>query len=509
MPAKPRESKRTSKLRVAQPARPAAKRTASPDKPRTATNPSPRGSSSADRPASASGGAMWGGRFEGEADPLFRAFNDSLPFDYRLTPQDIEGSIAWAEALGSAGVLTQREVRELHRELRALASRVSEHPRLPLESSAEDVHSWVEQQLVAALGPLGKKLHTGRSRNDQVATDLRLWVRAAIDARRQEIAGLRAALVKLASQHAQTVFPGYTHVQRAQPIVFGHWCLAYAQMLSRDDARFADARGRVNVCPLGSAALAGTTYEIDREKLARALGFESASENSLDATADRDFVAETLAVCALAAMHLSRMAEDLVLYASQEFALVDMHDSVSSGSSLMPQKKNPDAAELIRGKCGRIIGSLAGLLTTLKGLPLAYNKDLQEDKEPVFDAMDQLSMCLRIATRVISTLGVRAEAALAAAKGGYSNATELADYFVAGGVPFRDAHDIVGKLVREAIERGVALEELELASFQRHWPAATPEVYRWLDVKAGLKRREILGGTGPNAVRAAAKRAAR
>jgi argininosuccinate lyase/amino-acid N-acetyltransferase len=450
---------------------------------------------------------MWGGRFDAAADPLFRAFNDSLPFDFRLASQDIRGSIAWAGALKLAKVLTPAEHDELVRELDSLLSEVAANPALPLQGDAEDIHSWVEQRLVKKLGPLGKKLHTGRSRNDQVATDLRLWTRDEIDARRAEIKDLRAALAELAEREEGVVFPGYTHVQRAQPILFAHWCMAYAEMLARDAARLADARGRVNVSPLGSAALAGTTYRIDREKLARAMGFDSASKNSLDATSDRDFVLETLSAIALTAAHLSRMAEDLVYYSSQEFGLVEMHDSVSSGSSLMPQKKNPDAAELIRGKCGRAVGALVSMLVTLKGLPLAYNKDLQEDKEPLFDAMAHLSMSLRMATRVIATLKVRRESALKAATGGYTNATELADYFVSRGVPFRDAHEIVGKLVRHAIARERPLEDLTLAEFREEWKGTDEEVYEWLKVEKGLKRREIAGGTGPKAVEAAVGRA--
>jgi argininosuccinate lyase / amino-acid N-acetyltransferase len=471
----------------------------------SAVVPAPAGES-ASAGAGGKGGGMWGGRFEGAADPLFKAFNDSLPFDYRLTLQDIRGSIAWAGALRAAGVLTKAEHAQLSAALAGLAREVEAEPRLPLSSDAEDVHSWVEGRLVNALGPLGKKLHTGRSRNDQVATDLRLWTRDEIDARRGEIRELRAALVGLAEREAGVVFPGYTHVQRAQPILFAHWCMAYVEMLGRDDERFAGARGRVNICPLGSGALAGTTYPIDRAALAKALGFDGPSANSLDATSDRDFVLETLSAAALTAAHLSRMAEDMVLYSSQEFGLLDMHDSVSSGSSLMPQKKNPDAAELIRGKCGRIAGSLVTMLVTLKGLPLAYNKDLQEDKEPLFDAMEHLSLCVRMATRVVSTVKVRRDAALAAATGGYANATELADYFVSLGVPFRDAHDMVGRLVRLALGRKVPLEDLTLTEFREHCAKTDEKVYEWLKVEKGLKRREIVGGTGPRAVAGAVKR---
>ncbi|MBU6414219.1 MAG: argininosuccinate lyase [Planctomycetes bacterium] len=451
---------------------------------------------------------LWGGRFEHGADPLFKLFNDSLPFDHRLTQQDIAGSIGWAKAITAAGVLTLPECEKLINALEQLSDQVTRDPGMPLRSGQEDVHSFVESWLVEKLGPLGKKLHTGRSRNDQVATDIRLWTRAQVDARIGEILALQRALVTLAQREHATIIPGYTHVQRAQPILAAHWCMAYFEMLSRDAARLADARTRINICPLGSAALAGTTYPIDRETLAEDLGFDAASDNSLDATSDRDFALETLAAASICAVHLSRLAEDLVFYASQEFALVEMHDSVSSGSSLMPQKKNPDAAELIRGKSGRIIGDLVGLLVTLKGLPLAYNKDLQEDKEGLFDAMDHLSISLRIATRVIETLKFRPENAKRAAQGGYSNATDLADYLVSKGVPFRDAHEEVGKLVRHALAAGKPLEDLTLDEFRLHTKVVGKDVYKWLTLEAGLAKREVRGGTGPKTVARAVAAAA-
>lgn len=460
----------------------------------------------------ARGAALWGGRFSGEADPLFRRFNDSLPFDYRLARHDIRGSIAWARALSRAGVLSNRECSRLVRALERLEAAVERDPELPRRSAEEDVHSFVETALVRELGPLGKKLHTGRSRNDQVATDLRLYARDEIDHRLGELRDVRLALVNLAERERDTLFPGYTHLQRAQPILFAHWCLAYFEMLGRDGERFDQARARVNTCPLGSAALAGTTYPIDREALAAELGFAAPSTNSLDATADRDFIAEVIAAAAICAAHLSRFAEDLVLYSSQEFALVELDESVSSGSSLMPQKKNPDAAELIRGKFGRVCGNLVAILTTMKGLPLAYNKDLQEDKEPLFDSFEHLSLGLRVAERVATTLKVNRDAAAKAATGGYSNATELADYLVEQGVPFRDAHDAVGKIVRHALERGVPLEDLTLAEIRRFAPKAGADVFKCLTPQAGLSRRNVFGGTGPRAVAralAAAKRSLR
>jgi argininosuccinate lyase len=446
--------------------------------------------------------ALWGGRFDGQSDPLFRQLNDSLPFDHRLLLQDIEGSIAWAGAIAAAGVLTPDELKSLTAALNALATEARQQPDLITQSIGrdEDVHSYVERRLIESVGALGKKLHTGRSRNDQVATDVRLWTRAAIDARLGEILEARRSLIDLAGREASTVVPGYTHLQRAQPILFAHWALAYAEMLERDTSRLRDCRARVNICPLGSAALAGTTYAIDRAKLARDLGFDSASRNSLDATADRDFIAETIFCLAQTSVHLSRMAEDLILFMTQEYSFVEMADAVTSGSSLMPQKKNPDACELLRGKSGRILGSLVSILTTMKGLPLAYNKDLQEDKEPLFEAMEQLSMCLRVTPRILDGLKVRRERCLTAAMDGYANATELADYLVGKGVAFRDAHDIVGKLVRLALDKGARLEDIPLAELKPLCPKIEQDVYPALAISSGLERREIPGGTGPKHV---------
>lgn len=453
--------------------------------------------------------ALWGGRFESGADALFKAFNDSLGFDYRLAKQDIFGSIGWAKAIAAAGVLTPDELTKLTAALEALAAKIEANPALPLGSGAEDIHSWVETSLIEAVGSLGKKLHTGRSRNDQVATDLRLWVRDEIDARIAELIATRQSLTQLARRELSTVISGYTHVQRAQPVLLSHWALAYEAMFARDTARFRDARTRVNICPLGSGALAGTGYKVDRTALAHSMGFSAPTTNSLDAVSDRDFVIETLAAAAMTASHLSRLGEDLVLYSSQEFGFIEMHDTVASGSSLMPQKKNPDAAELIRGKAGRINGALMSLLTTVKGLPLAYNKDLQEDKEPIFDAMDHLSMSLRIVPRMIDTLSVRRERCLAAAAGGYSNATDLADYLVSRGVPFREAHEIVGGVVRHALTKGQPIESLSLTELKGFSPSIEQDVYAYIAIEAGMARREVAGGTGPKNVAIALEAAER
>lgn len=450
--------------------------------------------------------ALWGGRFDRHADPLFREFNDSLGFDYRLARHDIAGSLAWADAIHRAGVLTTDERSKLVAALAELAALVERDPRAPLAATPrpEDIHSWVETELIRRAGDLGKKLHTGRSRNDQVATDLRLWTREALDARVGEAREAMAALLRLAERERDTIVPGYTHLQRAQPVLLPHWCLAYFEMLDRDRARLADARRRTNLCPLGSGALAGTTYPVNRDALARELGFDGPTSNSLDAVGDRDFVVESLAAAALCAAHLSRLAEELILWSSGEFGFVELDDSVTSGSSLMPQKKNPDALELIRGKCGRIAGAHSALLVTLKGLPLAYNKDLQEDKEPLFDAMDALSLCLRVVPRVLDTLRVDRARCREAAEGGYSNATELADYLVGRGVPFRDAHDVVGRIVRHALAAPARpLASLSLEELRRFSDRIGADVYEWLKLETGLARREVPGGTGPGSVAAA------
>jgi argininosuccinate lyase len=450
---------------------------------------------------------LWGGRFEGGPDPLFTELNDSLPFDFHLALDDIEGSIAWARAIHGAGVLSVEETARLTAALEALRREVQADPAAPLRRAEgsprdEDIHSWVERRLIEAVGPLGKKLHTGRSRNDQVATDLRLWTRRAIGARLGEVRAARSAIVAFAREQlrAGVIIPGYTHLQRGQPVLLAHWAMAYDAMLARDAARLRDCLARVNVCPLGSGALAGTAYQIDREALARDLGFARPSENSMDAVGDRDFVLETLAALAVLGVHLSRLGEDLVLYGSGEFAFFEYDDAFSSGSSLMPQKKNPDAAELLRGKAGRAVGALVGLLTTMKGLPLAYNKDLQEDKEPLLDAMRQAGLCLRAAARVFGGISVRREACAAASRAGHANATELADYLVGRGVAFRDAHEQVGRLVRAAIEQGKALEDLPLDALRAHAPACEPDVYDCLPPAAAVDKRRVAGGTAPEAV---------
>ena len=454
--------------------------------------------------------ALWGGRFESGPDELFMRLNNSLRFDWRLWRQDIRGSIAWAVALERACALSSHERERLLaalNEIEAELAAAQDPAGLIVASNDEDIHSFVEARLIARIGDLGKKLHTGRSRNDQVATDLRLWVRDEIGARTQELHAACTALLHFAQRETSTVLPGYTHLQRAQPVLMAHWALAYVEMFERDAERFSSAARAASVCPLGSGALAGTAYPIDREALARDLGFERPTRNSLDGVSDRDFVLDTLAAAATCSVHLSRLAEDLIIYSSGEFAFVELSDRVTSGSSLMPQKKNPDALELLRGKCGRILGAHVSLLTTLKGLPLAYNKDLQEDKEPLFDAMEQLSMCLRVVPIVFEGIRVNREACLRAAKGGYSNATDLADYLVGKGVPFREAHEVVGRCVRRAIELSKALDETPIEELRAIDPRIESDVFARLTIEAGLEARDVPGGTAPRRVAEALREA--
>ena len=451
---------------------------------------------------------MWGGRFDEPPDALFKRFNDSLPIDWRMVQHDITASIAWAQELHAAGVLSEAECKRITKGLHDVAAHAASLPAPPIESGLEDVHTWVEHELVGRLGDLGKKLHTGRSRNDLVSTDLRLWTRQCIDGRRRELADLRRALIGIADTHAHDPMPAYTHLQPAQPVTIGHWALAYEAMLTRDSARLEGALDRVDECPLGCGALAGTAYDIDRHRLARNLGFARPTTNSLDAASDRDFVLETLAVFAACAIHLSRLAEDLIIYNSAEFALVKLSDKVTTGSSLMPQKKNPDALELIRGKSGRIAGAHGELLMLLKAQPLAYNKDNQEDKAALFDASDELSMCLRIATLVMDTTAFDLRRCRERAGAGYANATELADYLVAKGVPFREAHEVAGKAVRAGLEARKPLEELPLETLRGIHPAIDADAYDALTIEATLNKRSALAGTAPARVDEA-RRAAR
>ena len=447
--------------------------------------------------------ALWGGRFKEKASVQFKKFNDSLPVDYRMAVQDIVGSIAWAQAIHEVGVLNDDELTRITAALNELKVSVEENPKQILLSDAEDIHSWVEIQLIEKTGDLGKKLHTGRSRNDQVGTDLKLWCKETGGELLFALVNLQQAMMSLAEREKDTVLPGYTHLQRAQPVTFGHWCLAYVEMFNRDIGRLKDALYRLDVSPLGSGALAGTAYPIDRNALAHRLGFRTATMNSLDAVSDRDHVIELLASASISMMHLSRFAEDLIFYNSGEAGFVEMSDLVSSGSSLMPQKKNPDACELIRGKAGRVFGSLTGMLTTMKALALAYNKDMQEDKEGLFDALDTWQECMEMAVLVADGLKVNRSRTLAAAQQGYANATELADYLVGKNIPFREAHHIVGEVVLAAIAEGCPLEDLTIARLQEFSDQIEQDVYQHLSIESTLDKREALGGTSRSQVKKA------
>ncbi|MCA1613883.1 MAG: argininosuccinate lyase [Acidobacteria bacterium] len=440
---------------------------------------------------------LWGGRFTGEADAGFAAYNRSFTFDLRLFAADVRASVAHAEALRAAGVLSDEEAEAVTGGLRALLGRAAAEPDFFDDAASEDVHSFIESRLVAAAGDAGRKLHTGRSRNDQVATAFRLWLRDEIDTVSDRVRDAQAALLDLAEAHRDAVIPGYTHLQRAQPVMWAHWCLAYFEMFARDGGRLRDARRRTNVLPLGSAALAGTSYRIDREGVALALGFESVSRNSLDAVSDRDFCVEFCAAASLVMVHLSRLAEDLIIYSTTEFGLVELGDAVSTGSSLMPQKKNPDALELVRGKAGRVFGHTAALLAVLKGLPLAYNKDMQEDKEAVFDAADTVRASLEVAATVLGQVRLDEARAREAAARGYMNATELADYLARRGVPFREAHETVGRIVLHALARGLELHELPFDEMRALSPVVAEDVYDALSLDSTLASKSQAGGTSP------------
>ena len=445
-------------------------------------------------------GQLWGGRFTEKPDETFAEFNDSFRFDRRLFAAEVRASVAHANGLAKAGVLSADESTAINGGLAKMLDEALSNTAYFDNSDAEDVHSFIEGELIADIGDAGRKLHTGRSRNDQVATAFRLWLRDETDAISAFVRGVQAALVNLASRHAEAVLPGYTHLQRAQPVMFAHWCLAYFEMLKRDRERLADARGRINVMPLGSGALAGTGFPVDRQAVAEELGFDSISANSLDAVSDRDFAVEFASACSLIMVHLSRLAEDLIIYCSNEFGFVTLSDAVSSGSSLMPQKKNPDALELLRGKAGRVFGHNMSLLAMIKGLPLAYNKDMQEDKEAVFDTVDTVRISLRAAAIVLENATLNEERTSEAATKGYLNATELADYLVKKGLPFRTAHEIVGNAVLYAIGEGVELHELRLEQLQEFSPAIDSDVANALTLEAALAAKDVPGGTSPSRV---------
>ena len=449
---------------------------------------------------------LWKGRFKKEADPKTNDFNSSISIDSRMYREDIQGSMAHAAMLGECGIIDKSESEKIIAGLKAILADL-DSGALTIDPDAEDIHTFVEGELTARIGDAGKRLHTARSRNDQVALDVRLTLRKDVAALQAQLKDLVRVLCKKAEQYAGAVMPGYTHLQRAQPITFGHHLMAYCEMLLRDLSRFADAQKRMDVMPLGSGALAGTTYPLDRQLTARLLGFSQVSQNSLDGVSDRDFCAEIAFAVSLAMVHLSRLCEEIVLWCSWEYKFIELDDAFSTGSSIMPQKKNPDIAELIRGKSGRVFGDLMGLLAMMKGLPLAYNKDMQEDKEAVFDAVDTLKLCLTPLIPMLETMTVLEGNMRNAAARGFINATDCADYLVAEkGLPFRDAYKITGELVALCIEKGLTLETLPLEEYQKICPAFDEGVYQAISLERCVAGRKVLGGPAPENVRAQAQR---
>ncbi|KJR47690.1 Argininosuccinate lyase [Desulfosporosinus sp. I2] len=442
---------------------------------------------------------LWGGRFEKTTDALVEDFHSSIRFDQRLYKQDIQGSIAHARMLGSVGVISEKEANELIEGLAGIFEDI-QAGKVEFEIGAEDIHMNVEKLLTERIGQVGKKLHTGRSRNDQVALDLRLYLRAEIDQTKVLIERLIHTLLNLGEEHLETWMPGYTHMQKAQPITMAHHMMAYVQMFLRDLDRLKDTRKRLNLSPLGSGAMAGTTFPLDREKAALELEFDGVTLNSIDGVSDRDFALEFLSAAAILMMHLSRMCEELVLWSSGEFQFITMDDAYSTGSSIMPQKKNPDVAELVRGKTGRVYGDLMALLTVMKGLPLAYNKDMQEDKEQVFDAVDTIQKCLLVVEPMLRTMQVHRETLSRGAKGGFTNATDLADYLAKKGLPFREAHELVGRIVLHCSKQGIGLEDLNLSDYQALSPIFEADLFEAIGIEFCVRARKIKGGPSPETV---------
>jgi argininosuccinate lyase len=446
--------------------------------------------------------AMWGGRFAEGPDAVLEAINASIDFDRHFYAQDIRGSKAHVAMLAEAGIVSFEDAAAIEKGLDEVLAEI-EGGRFTFSRALEDIHMNVESRLAELAGPAAGRLHTARSRNDQVATDFKLFVRDALDGLDRQLIGLQQTLVEKAGKHAGDVMPGFTHLQSAQPVTFGHHLMAYVEMIGRDRGRIADARKRLNECPLGAAALAGTSFPIDRDMTARALGFDRPTANSLDSVSDRDFVLEALALASICAGHLSRFAEELVLWSTPQFGFVRLSDRFSTGSSIMPQKRNPDAAELVRGKTGRVVGALVGMLTVMKGLPLAYSKDMQEDKEGLFDALDTLSLSIAATAGMVEDLEPDLAAMRKAAGAGFSTATDLADWLVrVVGMPFREAHHVTGRIVAKASEAKVPLERLPLAAMQEIEPRISEEVFEVLGVKNSVRSRTSYGGTAPSRVRA-------
>lgn len=438
---------------------------------------------------------LWGGRFTKETNQIVEKFTASIEFDQKLALEDIEGSLAHVEMLGSCGIIPAKDVEQIKKGLTSIREKVLNH-EVSFSVEDEDIHMNIERMLIEEIGPVGGKLHTGRSRNDQVATDMHLYLRNQTKEIIELIRFVQEAIISQAKQHVETILPGYTHLQRAQPISFAHHLLAYFWMLERDKERLQDSLKRINWSPLGAGALAGTTFPIDRQFSAKQLGFETVYPNSLDAVSDRDFILEFLSIASILMMHISRLSEELVLWSSQEFQFVELDDSFCTGSSIMPQKKNPDVPELLRGKTGRVYGNLIGLLTTLKGLPLAYNKDLQEDKEGMFDTVETLAGSLQLLAPMIETMTVKRENMYKAVSQDYSNATDLADYLAGKGIPFREAHEIIGRIVLYAIQHDKYLLDLSLGEYRNFSGAFEEDIFEVLQPKNVVAARNSYGGTG-------------
>lgn len=443
---------------------------------------------------------LWGGRFSKATDTLVDDFNSSIRFDARMYAEDIEGSQAHAEMLGRQGIIPQEDAALIVRTLEEIKADI-EAGRVEFQIDAEDIHMNVETILISRIGDVGKRLHTGRSRNDQVALDIRMYLRREIDEISADLKELRKTILAIAEKNLTVIMPGYTHLQKAQPITLAHHVMAYYEMLKRDGQRLADCRSRLNVMPLGSGALAGTTYPLDREFVAEKLGFDGITQNSLDGVSDRDFVCELAFDLSMIMTHLSRFSEEIILWSSHEFGFIELDDAYSTGSSIMPQKKNPDVAELARGKTGRVYGSLMGLLTMMKGLPLAYNKDMQEDKEQIFDAVDTVKMCLPVFSKMLATMRIRKERMLQGAKGGFTNATDVADYLVKHGLPFRDAHAVVGKMVAYCIEKDTVIDALSMEEMKKFSSLIEADIYEAISLETCVNQRKLTGGPAVETMR--------
>ncbi len=442
---------------------------------------------------------LWGGRFTKETDQLVYNFNASIGFDQKFYRQDIQGSMAHVRMLAKQGILTEEEKDQILKGLESILEDVENH-RLEITAEYEDIHSFVEANLIQRIGDAGKKLHTGRSRNDQVALDMKLYIRDEICEMDGLVKQLLEALQKIMEENLHTYMPGFTHLQKAQPITLAHHMGAYFEMFRRDRGRLHDIYRRMNVCPLGSGALAGTTYPLDREYTAKLLAFDGATRNSMDSVSDRDYLIELLSAMSTVMMHLSRFCEEIIVWNTNEYQFVEIDDAYSTGSSIMPQKKNPDIAELVRGKTGRVYGALVSMLTTMKGLPLAYNKDMQEDKELTFDAIDTVKGCLALFTGMVSTMRFRKDRMEASAKNGFTNATDAADYLVGKGVPFRDAHGIVGRLVLYCIEKNLALDDMTLEEYRAISPVFDQDIYEAISMKNCVEKRNTIGAPGAEAM---------